>query len=147
MKLNFKFKKLDMTFANNLDSIKVSEYEAIRVKTGDCFLKSYVENLCKKNNKEDRSDIEKHALSLYDEMYKNGYCSSEGYQVIKDTIKSFNDPAIDILDFLEQHKNTFLDLNVDQSEMAKSDPVSFFGQVVQESVNDITQRFGKVLDK
>ena len=147
MKLNFRFKKLDMTFANNLNNIKVSEYDAIKVKTGDCFLKSYVENLCKKNNKEDREDIEKHAIALYDEMLKYGYCSEEGKQIIKDTIKSFNEPAIDILTFLEQHKNTFLDIGIAEEKMAKADPVSFFGQVVQESVNEITNRFGKVLDK
>lgn len=147
MNFNFRFKNASLTFPDNLDKIKVNENNAIKIKTGDCFIQSYVESLCKKYNKEDREQIEKHAMLLYDEMFKNGYCSGEAKYKIKDTIKSFNDPSLDIMSFLKSHKEAFLDIQVTESEEAHSDPVNFFGGTVQTSVNEIMSRFGKILSK
>lgn len=147
MNFNFRFKNSSLTFPDNLDKIKVNENNAIKIKTGDCFIQSYVESLCKKHNKEDRDQIEKHAMSLYDEMFKNGYCSGEAKYRIKDTLKRFNDPTMDILTFLKNHKEDFLDIKVTEDEEASSDPISFFGGTVQTSINEIMDRFGKILSK
>lgn len=144
MNISFKFKSLNLIFPDNSDSIKMNELNAIKIKTGDCFLQTYVENLCKKNNKEDREDIKKHAVALYEEMFKYGYCSSNGKQMILDTIKTFNEPSIDVLAFLNSHKEAFSNLPIKSD---KNDPISYFGNVVQDSLKDITARFGKVLDK
>ena len=147
MNFNFNFKKGLFVYPDNLDKIKVNENNAIKIKTGDCFIQSYVESLCKKHNKEDREQIEKHAMYLYDEMFKNGYCSAEARYRIKDTIRSFNDPTLDINSFIVNHKEAFLDISVTEADEANADPVAFFGGTIQSSVNEIMDRFGKILSK
>lgn len=132
-------------FLNNEDKLLVATKENIQLVAGDLFLKYYTKKLLKQEN--DINKVTSHVNSLCNTFIENGYCTMEVKSLVHEVISNFKKKnTFTVKNIINKNKHLFPSVSM-EGYNSETDQVDMFGKVVQDTFNDLNNRFDKLFYK
>ena len=132
-------------FINNEDKLLVATKENIQLVAGDLFLKYYTKKLLKQET--DINKVTSHVNSLCNTFIENGYCTMEVKGLVHEVISNFKKKnTFTVKNIINKNKHLFPSVNM-EGYNSETDQAEMFGKTVQDTFNDLNDRFSKLLEQ